>query len=201
MEVGGPRAGSHEIVRTGAPAKVETRAPFTSVAVRSKTADEACSERGAPPEEAVTATPMSAATLPGSNTTFAWPSVLAAVPPAVGVTSDPGSVGATTAVTGVGGVTAGAGTTTAGGAATTGGTPAAGGEGAAGAAGTTGGGTTTAFGSTTGCAGSAGGTYSAVVNVAGAVYTGALRMMKSPALFHSCVTVGSVCGSVVVAGS
>src|SRR4051794_21445740 len=165
MEVGGPRAGSQEMVRTGAPANVETCAPVASVAVRSKTADEACSEGGAPPEEAVTATPMSAATLPGSNTTVAWPSLLAAVPPAAGVTSDPGNVGETTLVTGAGGVTTGAsaGTSTAEGSATTGGTTGACGEGVAGAAGTTGGGTTTAFGSTTGCAGSAGGTYSAVV--------------------------------------
>src|SRR4051795_3284245 len=105
MEVGGPRAGSHEIVSTGTPVNVETWAPLASVAVRSKTADEACSEGGAPPEEAVTATPMSAATLPGSNTTVAWPSLLAAVPPAAGVTSEPGRLGATTVVTGAGGVT------------------------------------------------------------------------------------------------
>src|SRR3954470_1745575 len=130
MEVGGPRAGSQEIVSTGAPVNVETRAPFMSVAVRSNTADDACSERGAPPEEAVTATPMSAATLPGSNTTVAWPSLLAAVPPAVGVTSDPGRAGATTVATGAGGVTTGAcaGTSTAAGSATTGGTTTTGGE-------------------------------------------------------------------------
>src|SRR6266542_2820269 len=114
MAVGTGPFESYASVSTGASPNVEIVAPLSvSTAVRSKTAEAAWIDEGTVAVVGTTDTAVVAATAPGAKTTVARPSVLAAVPPVVGVTTAPaggprplpgtdaGSAGGSTALVGV----------------------------------------------------------------------------------------------------